>query len=113
MPSKRAQERRTAVAVLARSAAMALELRASLALHVKVVLNNRTAKCNGCCAGWFIDGETLAVTRCDDCAVLNGYADHIDDAMIALLPEAYAAHREARDNGAVGNHPDLETLEGR
>ena len=63
------------------------ELRPAQRLRAHLMSGQR---CDPGCPGWFIDGERLVTTRCDDCS--TGRADPlVFDDTIVLLPEALLA----------------------
>ncbi len=70
-------------------------------------LRKRKTRCSPRCKGWFIDGESGLPTRCDECAVSNGYEGVIHDGVIALLPEAYKAFRSGNVDGVLVREPDV------
>lgn len=79
-------------------------LERSLADLIREVFRTRTVVCGPRCRGWFVNGETFAIERCDECALRNGYAEVVHDDIIATLPEAQrtaaglrASKRRARE----------------
>lgn len=79
-----------------RARARLTELDASRAQVVRLILDNRTARCAPRCKGWFVDPDKARPVRCDECASLNGYADALGDDDVCALPAAQRAWRKAK-----------------
>lgn len=88
--------------ILKRAVARCVKLDRELCDNVRLVLDARTVKCDDGCPGWFVGDRGVEV--CDDCARSNGYATHVSDAMVALLPEAQSAQSK-RDSNASQDQP--------
>jgi hypothetical protein len=93
--------------ILKRAVARCVKLDRELCGNVHLVLDARTVKCDDGCPGWFVGDRGVEV--CDDCARSNGYATHVSDAMVALLPEAQSAQSK-RDSNASQDQPTRDEV---
>lgn len=77
-----------------------LRIRTELAGAIRSILDSRAERCDDDCRGYFVDAERPELQRCDECASLNGYAAHIHDDDILIMPEARKHLRRELANDA-------------
>jgi len=75
---------------------MLVQGQAAMVEAMRALFKARVTRCSRSCRGWFVDVD-VGPTRCDECAITNGYDHIVADRDVALLPEADIAWRKIQE----------------